>query len=128
VSSNWPASNLDIRLGDYMNRPHQVWTVTAVPNGGGNPGSPSFKITLAGTERALAATADAEVVAVPAFTGQPEQLWRIDKLPDGTYRIMPKVVPNSTEPLVLSAIGYSTPTLTKFDPNSDKAHWNFRTP
>ena len=28
----------------------------------------------------------------------PEQLWRIDQLTDGTYRIMPKAVPNSTEP------------------------------
>ena len=52
---------------------------------------------MAGTDRALAATADAEVITVPAFTGAPEQLWRIDQLTDGTYRIMPKVVPNSKE-------------------------------
>jgi hypothetical protein len=56
------------------------------------------------------------------------QLWRIDQLTDGTYRIMPKAVPNSTEPLVLTSVGYSTPTLAKFDPNSDKARWNFKTP
>jgi arabinan endo-1,5-alpha-L-arabinosidase len=128
VSSNWPAGNLDLRLGDYMFRPHQKWTVTAVTNATGFPGSPAFKITIAGTDRALAATADAEVVAVPAFTGAPEQLWRIDQFTDGTYRIMPKVVPNSTEPLVLTAVGYSTPTLTKLDPKTDKARWNFRTP
>ncbi len=78
VSSNWPAANIDLRLGDYMNRPHQRWTITAVTNGTGYPGSPCFKITLAGTERALAATEDSEVVAVPAFTGTPEQLWRIE--------------------------------------------------
>ncbi len=128
VSSNWPASNLDIRLGDYMMRPHQEWTITAVTNVTGFPGSPCFKIAIAGTDRALAATADAEVVAVPAFTGAPEQLWRIDQFTDGTYRIMPKLVPNSTEPLVLTAVGYSTPTLAKFDPNSDRSRWNFRTP
>jgi arabinan endo-1,5-alpha-L-arabinosidase len=128
VSSNWPASKVDVRLGDFMFRPHQEWTITAVTNSSGFPGSPCFKITIAGTERALAATADAEVVTVPAYTGQPEQLWRIDQLTDGTYRIMPKVVPNSTESLVLTAIGYSTPTLAKFDPSSDKSRWNFRAP
>jgi arabinan endo-1,5-alpha-L-arabinosidase len=128
VSKNWPASNIDIRIGDYMFRPHQKWTITPVAGVGGYPGSPYFKITIAGTDRALAATADAEVVAVPAFTGNPEQLWRIDQLTDGTYRIMPKAVPNSKELLALTAVGGSTPTLTKFDPKSDKARWNFKTP
>jgi arabinan endo-1,5-alpha-L-arabinosidase len=128
VSANWPAGNIDIRLGDYMIRPHQKWTITAVANSNGSARSPNYKITIAGTDRALAATADEEVVAVPAFTGQPEQLWSIEKLTDGTYRIMPKVVPNSAEPLALSAIGYSTPTLTKFDAKSDKGRWNIRTP
>ena len=128
VSTNWPAGNLDIRIGDYMLQAHQKWTITAVTNVTGYLGSPSFKITIAGTDRALAATADGEVVAVPAFTGNPEQLWRIDQLIDGTYRIMPKSVPNSTEPVVLTAVGASTPTLAKFDPKSDKSRWNFKTP
>ena len=128
VSSGWPAGNIDTRLGDFMNRPHQLWTITAVNGAGGNPGTPSYKIAIAGTDRALSATADAEVATVPAFTGAPEQLWSIDRLPDGTYRIMPKVVPNSTEPLVLTAVGYSTPTLAKFDSSSDKSRWNLRTP
>ena len=35
---------------------------------------------------------DGELVALPAFTGAPEQLWRIDQLTDGTWRIMPKSV------------------------------------
>lgn len=128
VSSNWPAGNIELRLGDFMFRPHQKWTITTVTNAGGYPGSPYFKITIAGTDRALAAAEGAELVAVPAFTGQPEQLWRIDQLTDGTYRVMPKVVPNSKEPLALTAIGYSTPTLAKFDPKSDKARWSFKTP
>ncbi len=128
VSSNWPAGNIDIRLGDYLMRPHQTWTITAVTNAGGYPGSPYFKITIAGTARALAATAEAEVITVPAFTGAPEQLWRIDQLTDGTYRIMPKFTPDAKEPLALTAVGASTPTLAKFDPNSDKARWNFKTP
>ena len=128
VSTNWPAGNIDIRMGDYLFRPHQKWTITPVPNAGGYPGSPYFKIAIAGTDRTLAATADGEVVAVPAFTGGPEQLWRIDQLTDGTYRIMPKSVPNSKEPMALTAVGGSTPTLAKFDPKSDKARWNFKKP
>jgi arabinan endo-1,5-alpha-L-arabinosidase len=126
VSTNWPAGNIDIRIGDYMFRPHQKWTITPVANAGGYPGSPYFKIAIAGTDRTLAATADGEVVAVPAFTGSPEQLWRIDQLTDGTYRIMPKSLSNSKGPMALTAVGHSTPTLAKFDAKSDKARWNFR--
>lgn len=128
VSKAWPAGNIDIRIGDYMLRPHQKWTITPVADAGGYPGSPYFKITIAGTDRALAATEGADVIAVPAFSGTPEQLWRIDQLIDGTFRIMPKGVPNSKEPLALAAVGGSTPTLAKFDPKSDKARWNFKTP
>jgi len=57
-----------------------------------------------------------------------EQLWRIDQLADGTYRVMPKTVPNSKERLALSAIGSSTPTLAKFDPATDRQRWSFKTP
>ena len=125
---NWPAGSIDLRIGDYMFRPHQVWTISPVANAGGYPGAPYFKIVIVGTDRALAATAGAEVVTVPAFTGAPEQLWRIDQLTDGTYRIMPKAAPGSKEPLVLTAASPSTPTLAKFDPKSDKSRWNFRKP
>jgi arabinan endo-1,5-alpha-L-arabinosidase len=128
MSKDWPNNTLEVRLSDYMIRPNQKWTITPVANAGGYPGAPYFKITIEGTERALAATAEGEVVAVPAFTGAPEQLWRIDQLIDGTYRIMPKVMPNSKDPVALTAVGASTPTLAKFDPKSDKARWNFRKP
>ena len=128
VLKDWPTGNIDVRMSDYMFRPHQKWTITPVDSVGGYPGSPYFKITIEGTDRALAATADSEVVTVPAFSGSPEQLWRIDQLTDGTYRIMPKVVPNSSEPLALTAVGDCTPTLMKFNPKSDKSRWNFRIP
>jgi arabinan endo-1,5-alpha-L-arabinosidase len=129
VEKTWPEGNTDISLGDFMFRPNQKWTITPVDSSaGGYPGSPYFKITIAGTDRALAATADSEVVSVPVFTGKPEQLWRIDQLTDGTYRIMPKAMPNSSEPLVLTAAGASTPTLAKFNPNSDKSRWTFKIP
>ena len=47
------------------------------PTRGGYPGAPVLKITIAGTDRALAAAADGELETVPAFTGTPERLWRI---------------------------------------------------
>ncbi len=127
VINTWPTGNIGVRIGDYMFRPHQKWTITAVPGAGGYPGGPYYKIVIAGTDRALAATADAEVISVPAFTGAPEQLWRIDQLIDGTYRIMPKEVPGSGEKLALISSGDSTPTLAKFDMNSDNSKWNFKT-
>ena len=126
VINTWPTGNIGVRIGDYLFRPHQKWTITAVPDAGGYLGGPYYKIVIAGTDRALAATANAEVITVPAFTGAPEQLWRIDQLTDGTYRIMPKVVPNSKEKLALVSSGDSTPTLAAFDMNSDNSKWNFR--
>jgi len=126
VLKTWPTGNIDVRIGDYMFRPHQKWTITAAPDSIGYLGGPYYKIVIAGTDRALAATADAEVITVPTFTDAPEQLWRIDQLTDGTYRIMPKVVPNSKEKLVLVSSGDSTPTLAKFDMNSDNSKWNFK--
>jgi arabinan endo-1,5-alpha-L-arabinosidase len=126
VIKTWPTENIGVRIGDYMFRPHQKWTITAAPDSSGYLGGPYYKIVIAGTDRALAATAEAEVITVPAFTGAPEQLWRIDQLTDGTYRIMPKVVPNSKEKLALVSSGDSTPTLAKFDMNSDNSKWNFK--
>ena len=67
-------------------------------------------------------------MVVPAFTGAPEQLWRIDQLADGSYRLMPKAIPDSKEPLALSAVGSSMPTLSKFDPESDRQRWQLKTP
>jgi len=128
VSADWPAGNLEIRLGNYMVRPHQKWRITPVDGVGGYPGSPYFKIGIEGTDRTLAATADRDVIAVPSFTSAPEQLWRIDQLIDGTYRIMPKAVPGSNEPWVLTAAGMSTPTLAKFDAANDKSRWTFNKP
>ncbi len=125
VISTWPEGEIAVRTGDYMFRPHQKWTITAVPEAGGYLGGQYYKIEIEGTHRALAATADAEVVAVPEFTGAPEQLWRIEQLTDGTYRIMPKVVPGTDEQLALVATADSTPTLGHFDMDSDNSKWSF---
>jgi arabinan endo-1,5-alpha-L-arabinosidase len=128
VSTNWPSGDIDLRMANYLCQAQQKWTVTPVADAGGYPGSPYFKITIAGTDRAVAATSDAELVALPGFTGGPEQLWRIGQLTDGTWRIMPKSVPNLKEPLALSAIGSSFATLSEFDPESDKQRWQLKAP
>lgn len=128
VSTNWPAANVGVRMANYMCQAQQKWTFTAVTNAGGYFGSPYFKITIAGTDRALATTDDAELVALPAFTGRSEQLWRLDQLTDGTWCISPKSVPHAKEQLVLSAIGSSSATLARFDPGSDKQRWHIKAP
>jgi arabinan endo-1,5-alpha-L-arabinosidase len=128
VSANWPSGPVDVRMAPYLLQAQQKWTVTPVANAGGYPGSPYFKITIAGTDRALTATDDQELVALAAFSGGPEQLWRIDQLTDGTYRVMPKAIPNSQNALALSAVGSSTPTLARFTPDSDRQRWLFKTP
>jgi arabinan endo-1,5-alpha-L-arabinosidase len=115
-------------MSPYMLQAQQKWTVTPVENAGGYPGSPYFRIAIAGTERTLAATAERELTIVPAFTGGPEQLWRIDQLADGTYRVMPRTIPNSREPLALSAVGTSMPTLERFNSESDRQRWSFKAP
>ena len=127
LPTNWPKGNIDVRLGNFLDQAQQKWTISAVTNAGGYAGSPYFKITVAGLGRALAATEDGELFSLPTFTGGPEQLWRVDQLTDGTWRIMPKSVPNSKEPLALCAIGSSSVTLSKFDPASDKHRWLFKT-
>jgi arabinan endo-1,5-alpha-L-arabinosidase len=128
VSTNWPAGDIDIRMANYLCQAQQKWAVTPVADAGGYPGSPYFKITIAGTDRALAVGEDGELVALPAFTGGPEQLWRLDQLADGTWRIMPKSASTTGQPLALSAIGSSFATLAKFDPASDKQRWLFKAP
>jgi arabinan endo-1,5-alpha-L-arabinosidase len=128
VSKTWPAGNVDVRMATYLSQAQQKWTIAPAANAGGYPGAPYFKITIAGTDRALAATADHELAVLPAFTGGPEQLWRIEQLPDGAWRILPKSAGNGREPLALSAVGASFATLSKFDPGSDKHRWLIKTP
>jgi arabinan endo-1,5-alpha-L-arabinosidase len=129
VAQDWPTTNIDVRMTNYLLQAQQKWAITPVANAGGYLGAPYFKITIAGTDRALAATADKDLVTVPVFeAGAPEQLWRIEQLSDGSYRIMPKAVPGTKEPMALSAIGVSSVTLEKFDPKSSKFKWYLKNP
>ena len=126
VEDGWPEGDIPVRAGDYMARPHQKWTIEAVPDAGGYLGGPYYRILIEGTERALAAAEGAELVTVPAFTGAPEQLWQIDELIDGTFRLMPKSIPGCEERLCLVSIADSTPTLAKFDFSNDNCKWDLK--
>jgi len=125
VKATWPEGRVAVRAGDYMTRPHQKWSIVAVPEKGGFLGGPYCKIVIEGTNRALTAAANREVVA-DEYTGADEQLWRIEQLTDGTYRLMPKSAPGANEPLVLISTGDSTVGLGKFDMSSDNSKWNLR--
>ena len=128
VASTWPAGDIPVRAGDFMFRPHQLWSVKAVPEAGGYLGGPYFKIEIEGTERALTATESLELTTT-AFTGAPEQLWRVEQLVDGTFRLLPKQIPGKegiNTKYVLYSAGDSTPTLAPYDFSSDNSKWNFR--
>ena len=129
VIKDWPKGEIPVRCSDYMFRPWQRWTITPVPEAGGYLGAPYFSIVIEGTTRALTATANLEVTTEPDFQGKPEQLWRIEQLTDGTYRIMPKAIPGKeglNTSYVLYSIADSTPTLAPYDFSTDNSKWNFR--
>lgn len=129
VIGGWPEGEIPVRTGDYMFRPHQRWTLTPVPEKGGILGGPYYRITIEGTQRALAATADKEITTVPVYTGDDSQLWRVEQLVDGTFRLMPKTIPGTgviNKRLCLYSAGDSTPTLADYDFGSDNSKWNFR--
>ena len=126
VIGTWPEGEIPARIGDWMNRPHQRWSITTVPEAGGYLGGQYYKIQIEGTDRVLAAAEGAEVVTVPEFTGAPEQLWRIEQLTDGTYRIMPKAVPGYDRQYVLTSVADSTPSLAEYDFESDNSKWIFK--
>jgi arabinan endo-1,5-alpha-L-arabinosidase len=128
VSTNWPTGEIAPRMANYLCQAQQKWTVTAVTNAGGYLGSPYFKITVAGTDRALTATAEKELTTTPSFTGEPSQMWRIEQLADGSWRLMPKATPGTEEPVALSAIGSSFATLSKASASSEKQRWLFEAP
>lgn len=126
VEAGWPDAEVAVRMNDYMFRPHQKWTISVAEGKGGCLGTPYHKICIEGTTRCLTATAGGDVVAKTEYTGEDAQLWRIDQLTDGTYRIMPKAVPGTDEQLALVSLGDCTPGLVPFDFSSDNSKWNIR--
>ena len=68
-----------VQMGRYLIHPDQQWSIT--PAGGG-----CYKITNLNTANALTAGPEATLRLTP-FTGAANQLWKIDQLVDGSYRI-----------------------------------------
>ena len=129
VIDTWPKENIAVRCSDYMFRPHQRWTLVPLNDKGGYLSAPYFKIVIEGTDRALAATATKDLTTVPVFTGEDAQLWRVEQLTDGTFRLMPKAIPGMegvNKHYCLYSAGDSTPTLAEYDFSSDNSKWNFR--
>ncbi len=128
VQGKWPEGDVPVRCGDYMFRPHQRWQVTPVPQKGGTICGPLYEIKIEGTNRALTATDNLEVIA-KEYAGLQEQLWRIEQLTDGTYRIMPYVIPGQqgkNQKYCLYSAADSTPTLAVYDFKSDNSKWNLK--
>ncbi len=128
VKGSWPEGEIGVRCSDYMFRPWQRWTITPRPEAGGRLTGPLYEIKIEGTNRALTATANLELTTKD-FQGEDAQLWWIEQLIDGTYRIMPFAIPGqkgfNTKYCIYSA-GDSTPTLAEYDFSSDNSKWNFR--
>ncbi len=128
VIATWPKGDIGVRCSDYMFRPHQLWTVTPAPEAGGTLCGPLFQIKISGTNRALSATANLELTTRD-YQGEDCQLWRIEQLTDGTYRIMPFAIPGQKGPnqhLCLYSAGDSTPTLAPYDFTTDNSRWNLK--
>ena len=128
VQGSWPEGDIAVRCSDYMFRPWQHWQVVPVPQRGGTICGPLYTICIAGTNRALTATDKLEVVT-KELADLDEQLWRIEQLTDGTYRIMPFAIPGQesvNSRYCLYSAGDSTPTLALWDFSTDNSKWNFR--
>jgi arabinan endo-1,5-alpha-L-arabinosidase len=130
VVDSWPEASVPVgvRCSDYMFRPWQHWSIRPVLEASGRLTGPLYQIFIEGTNRALTATADLQVVA-KEFEGQDSQLWWIDLLTDGTYRIMPYGIPGQqgfNKTYCLYSAGDSTPTLAVYDFSTDNSKWNIR--
>ena len=127
VIGTWPKGDIAVRCSDYMFRPWQHWSICPVPQAGGRLTGPLYEIKIGGTNRALTATANLELTT-KEFQGEDAQLWWIEQLTDGTYRIMPFAIPGQkgfNKKYCLYSAGDSTPTLAEYDFNSDNSKWNF---
>ncbi|MCF0193310.1 MAG: arabinan endo-1,5-alpha-L-arabinosidase, partial [Prevotella sp.] len=68
------------RICDYMARPHQKWTITAVTDKEGYLGGLYYKIMIEGTDLAL--TAAGTEVKAAKYSGKCVQHWRIEQCTD----------------------------------------------
>ncbi len=128
VSANWPSGNLDARMSNYLCQAQQKWTLKAVPNGGGYPALPTSGSRWQERNALWPPRKRANWLSCRRSAAVRSRLWRLDQLADGSWRIMPKAVPNAKTPMALSAIGASSATLSKYDPAGNKHRWLLKRP
>ena len=129
VSAKWPTGNVDVRMANYLCQAQQKWTIDRrAPMPAATPARPISRSRSPAPIAPWPPPKAASWSRFPRSPAAPEQLWRFDQLADGSWRIMPKAIPNSKEPLALSAVGSSFATLAKFDPKSEKQRWLIKTP
>lgn len=121
VVGGWGNSEIPARMGDYMGRPHQKWQIEFIPEAGGFLGGQYARIYIQGTNKTLASTSDGEVNVVPQYTGDASQLWKIEQLVDGTFKIT-----NKKTSQALISPSDTNPSLGNFDFNNDNCKWNFK--
>lgn len=129
VQNTWPEGEIAVRCSDYMFRPWQRWRITPVPQIGGNICGPLYEIKIEDTNRSLTATADLQLTT-RQFQSEDCQLWFIEQLTDGTYRIVPFDIPGKkkeeAQRYCIYSAGDSTPTLSLYDFSSDNSKWNLK--
>ena len=129
VSANWPTDAVDVRMSPYMLQAQQKWTVAPVANAGGYPGSAYFRITIAGTDRDADRDGGSRADG-PAGVHGGARAVVADRSADRCHLSGDSQgdARNAKAPLALSAVGSSMPTLTTFNPNSDRQRWILKAP
>ena len=89
-------NEITVQTARYLSRDHQKWNIA--PAGGG-----LYKISGATAENVL--MTDGDGLTVAPFTGDDSQLWKIDQLADGSYRLASKSNHAALAALVKSAPG-----------------------
>jgi arabinan endo-1,5-alpha-L-arabinosidase len=105
------------QTGRYLSRDHQKWNIT--PAGGG-----FYKTLSAQSGNAL--TANGAAANLAPFTGADNQLWKIDQLTDGTYRVAGKADRSALSAVVRKTKG-NTVALEPFT-GGDTQRWQIITP
>jgi len=106
-------TNAAVQMGRYLSREHQKWDISPAGHG-------FYKVLNAKTGNAL--TADGAGTSLTSFTGADDQLWKLDQLSDGSYRIKSR-----SAGLALSTAEKSRVTLGQFT-GDDTQHWQIVAP
>ena len=92
VSKTWPSGNVDVRMATYLCQAQQKWAIAPAP---APVATPARHTSRSRSPERIALWRRPPMVnwscCLPSAR-PPEQLWRIEQLPDGAWRVMPKAV------------------------------------